>query len=756
MGNASSNATPKSRLSIQIDQIASKYILSQNYNDISKLSEKDHCDKLAILTAKVIDKNLTSLEQKEVLDRINKVDKSQEKIKVEEGDVLDEETQAGGTRAGTHMQAGGTRMQFGGEEEKNEIKDCVKIAKYYVKIAHLYAAIMKTVNPVIISTDDKGVNTKYDLSTKQTMPTTDEIKSIQYNNLCTMRINTLLQESDYNVTDPKNHLLTVQPRFCNVNKDPVTGKTRKFYEGTEKKKQLGGQPKNGNKKKKKEGKEKDKTGDYDEDDDDDDDEEEDNKKNNDNKKGDNNDENKKSKKNNDAEEEEEDDEEEEDEGENKGKKKKKNGNNEDGNGKKKEGEDKKKEGEEKKKEPEVVEKPIKETPLVIDSTEIGIPELMKLYYDVYDEEKGEFTKMSPEMIKIYQADVETFYKAFTGKEVETDENGNKKISKFEQITLKEFHKSDGCKPEGIYTKPYEGPLNAQFGKENLFEKYATHVNKMMNTMNDNQDKLLGIVKKLFKFKKPNKKKEEEKKKKEEEDKKKLEEEEKKKKEEEEKKKAAEPIVKVEEKPGAETAVSEKDVAGPNIIQGIGPIAAANNAPANVPVAAVGDVKPAAVGDVKPVPAVGDVKPAAVGDVKEVAVGDVKEVAADVKPEVAADVKPEVADTKPKAVTVDVKPEPIEQSAGAEPIEQSAGAGNTPDEIEDVTINPDLDEKLLDSLINSARKIIVNLYITCENDFIEGIHIFEAIVAAQLGKTTNSQINILNHMTLDYLAEHSEA
>ena len=71
--------------------------------------------------------------------------------------------------------------------------------------------------------------------------------------------------------------------------------------------------------------------------------------------------------------------------------------------------------------------------MIIDSTEVGIPELMKLYYDVYDEEKREFTKMSPDMIKAYQADVETFYKAFTGKEITTDENGNKNITTFEQI-----------------------------------------------------------------------------------------------------------------------------------------------------------------------------------------------------------------------------------------------------------------------------------------------------------------------------------
>jgi hypothetical protein len=250
-----------------------------------------------------------------------------------------------------------------------------------------------------------------------------------------------------------------------------------------------------------------------------------------------------------AQEEENEEGEEEDEGKRPEKKESEKGNKKKGNEEKNIDE----EGKETKK--KIVEKPIKEIPLVIDSTEVGIPELMKLYYDVYDEKTGDFTSMSPEMIKIYQADVETFYKTFTGKEVETDENGNKKITKFEQIPLQEFHKSEGCRPDGMFTKPYEGSLNSNFGKENMFEKYAKHVNKMMNTMNSNQDKLLGIVKQLFKFK-PIKKPEDEKKKKEREEREKklkeMEEKEKKEKDEENIKK------KEEEKLGKEEGKSEEE------------------------------------------------------------------------------------------------------------------------------------------------------------------------------------------------------
>ena len=57
MGNATSN-TKNSKLANEIDRIASNYILSQNFSDMNKLSEKDHCDKVVVLTAKIINQKL--------------------------------------------------------------------------------------------------------------------------------------------------------------------------------------------------------------------------------------------------------------------------------------------------------------------------------------------------------------------------------------------------------------------------------------------------------------------------------------------------------------------------------------------------------------------------------------------------------------------------------------------------------------------------------------------------------------------------
>ena len=70
MGNSSSSiSTNKSKLAEEIDRIASHYILSQNFNDMNKLSEKGHCDKLVILTAKIINNKLNPLEQKKMVEQ---------------------------------------------------------------------------------------------------------------------------------------------------------------------------------------------------------------------------------------------------------------------------------------------------------------------------------------------------------------------------------------------------------------------------------------------------------------------------------------------------------------------------------------------------------------------------------------------------------------------------------------------------------------------------------------------------------------
>lgn len=122
--------------------------------------------------------------------------------------------------------------------------------------------------------------------------------------------------------------------------------------------------------------------------------------------------------------------------------------------------------------------------------EAGIPELDKIYYDVYDYDLGEFTSMSKKSFKEYQDDLKKFYTAFTGRK-----SMPKTIKKFGDIQLHDYHRSTGCTANtGEYTKQYVGTK-----QQALFKQYADHVNQMLNTTASNQNKLLSVINMLFNY-----------------------------------------------------------------------------------------------------------------------------------------------------------------------------------------------------------------------------------------------------------------
>ena len=60
----------------------------------------------------------------------------------------------------------------------------------------------------------------------------------------------------------------------------------------------------------------------------------------------------------------------------------------------------------------------------------------------------------------------------------------------------------------------------------------------------------------------------------------------------------------------------------------------------------------------------------------------------------------------------------------------------------VRINPNLTEKKLDSIVDKTRRIIVNYYVTCEQDFERGVKLYESTVENLIKDTTISQIDSL--------------
>tara|TARA_A100001015_G_scaffold237421_1_gene270010 strand:- start:584 stop:2062 length:1479 start_codon:yes stop_codon:yes gene_type:complete len=61
----------------------------------------------------------------------------------------------------------------------------------------------------------------------------------------------------------------------------------------------------------------------------------------------------------------------------------------------------------------------------------------------------------------------------------------------------------------------------------------------------------------------------------------------------------------------------------------------------------------------------------------------------------------------------------------------------------IIVNPKLNQESLTNLVNETRKIIISLYATCEENFLTGLKIFEAIVANQGKMLADAQISSLS-------------
>jgi len=212
MGNTSSKqpATGNKSLSQIVDYIATNYILTQNFRDMEKLANPEYCNNLVVLTADVIAKNLQDEEITYLAQRmeggveINEMTK--EKVIFLKKKNLDS-------------------LDISNSTTKRRV--CIGIAKFYVLVAHLFAAIVTTINPVYTYKDSQGATMKASLLDKQDIPK-DAKTNIKKLNLCSQRLNALVNNQDFNVA--QNVQVTVKPKFCGMNYDATRGRDRNLAE----------------------------------------------------------------------------------------------------------------------------------------------------------------------------------------------------------------------------------------------------------------------------------------------------------------------------------------------------------------------------------------------------------------------------------------------------------------------------------------------------------------------------------------------
>ena len=210
MGNTQSGTKKKKTLSQIIDYIATNYILTQNFQDMTKLSDMKYCNDLVILTSKIIANNLSDLEVQYLAQRIKKGVEINEMSK-DNVIYFDKENLK--------------RLDVHNKTQKRRL--CIAIAKYYVKVAHVFAAIVTTINPTYTYKDSTGTKQQLSLMEKQLLPENAETK-IKRINICSQRLNALINNQDFNVT--QDTPVTIKPKFCSINYDETTNTSRKFSE----------------------------------------------------------------------------------------------------------------------------------------------------------------------------------------------------------------------------------------------------------------------------------------------------------------------------------------------------------------------------------------------------------------------------------------------------------------------------------------------------------------------------------------------
>ena len=176
MGNNNSveNIKKEGLLLQELDFIAANYISTQNFKDMERLADMDYCNKLVVVTADSIASNLNDLNVNYLAQRLKN------------GIEINEMTKSNILYL---KQNNLENLDVKNNTTKRRL--CIGIAKFYVKIAHLFSAIVTTVNPIYVYKDENGNTVETNLLNKKNIPASANV-SIKRMDVCSKRLNALL------------------------------------------------------------------------------------------------------------------------------------------------------------------------------------------------------------------------------------------------------------------------------------------------------------------------------------------------------------------------------------------------------------------------------------------------------------------------------------------------------------------------------------------------------------------------------------
>jgi hypothetical protein len=179
-------------LANKLEEISSSLIFRQNFQDMKLLNSKDYCDELVVITQQMIAQKLNKLEVNYLRERIdNGMDEGKQLtkdkiiyLKRKDLDTLDETFYP------------------------TKSKICLEIAKFYIKCAHVYGAIAKTINPIYQYANSITGQVEH-VADKKLIPVNQPYKRVYYN-LCSRRIAA--------VALTPNRLGNLKTSLCDLNK----------------------------------------------------------------------------------------------------------------------------------------------------------------------------------------------------------------------------------------------------------------------------------------------------------------------------------------------------------------------------------------------------------------------------------------------------------------------------------------------------------------------------------------------------------
>jgi len=194
---------PKEKtLSSTIDYLAANYILTSNFQDLKNLTDPKYCKNLVILTSDVISRYLT---EREIVFLKQRMEGSLEKNEMTTENI-----------------AYFKKDNIGKMDIKSDLKKkrmCIAVAKYYVKIFHVFNAIAHTINPTYTWKDKFGSTVTVDYEHRNEIPQ-DAQPTISKVNLCSSRINALMKDKaplDILKNNQTNTIMDISSKFCDLN-----------------------------------------------------------------------------------------------------------------------------------------------------------------------------------------------------------------------------------------------------------------------------------------------------------------------------------------------------------------------------------------------------------------------------------------------------------------------------------------------------------------------------------------------------------